>query len=304
MGGSSFTPSPPPARWRASLVATIAAPSPPSPSTGPSSSRPPRSPCAPTTPPAWLAPPSSSPAGRTAMLNLTHAAAHRALFKRARWNEALEILYALPIADTVAHYRGPHLEHHLEESPRAAPIASSSSTTPSGSRAAGPGAHLGRLRPPLPRSRRVELVHGTFKDAARDRVFRVKMLAFWVPLLGAAALLGVLGPLFWYWVVPLVWLSPVFLLWGRGERSLSGRPAAPAITPGPSTPCSPTVTPSITTCTTATLRPVLPRAGGRGAPRPPGPASPERSRSALDFVRRVYGPRPLVNAPRQGDPSS
>ncbi len=42
------------------------------------------------------------------MINLTHAAAHRALFRCAHWNEGLEVLSALPIADTVRHRRGRH----------------------------------------------------------------------------------------------------------------------------------------------------------------------------------------------------
>lgn len=163
----------------------------------------------------WLAAAVVIAGRQTAMLNLTHAAAHRALFARARWNEALEVFYALPIANTVAHYRGPHLEHHREIAEgRANRFEFLHDTLGLPRRGAWGRTWVVFLRPLLGHAGWGMLV-GTLKDAFRDRAYGRKLLAFWAPLVAAAALTGALRPLLWYWVVPLFWLHPVFLLWGE-----------------------------------------------------------------------------------------
>jgi fatty acid desaturase len=149
------------------------------------------------------------------MLNLTHAAAHRALFRRARWNEKLEVLYALPIADTVARYRGPHLEHHREIAtldPNRFEFLHDTLGLPR--RGAWGRTWVVFLRPLLGFAG-YEALRDTLRAARRGRVYREKLLAFWVPLLAVAALGGSLRELMLYWVVPLLWLHPVFLLWGE-----------------------------------------------------------------------------------------
>ncbi len=239
---------------------------------------------------AWLAAAAVIAGRQTAMLNLTHAAAHRALFNRARWNEALEALYALPIADTVAHYRGPHLDHHREI-------------------AAGDENRFEFLHDTLGLPRRGAwgrtwvvfgrallghagwgAVVGTWKDAVRDRTFGRKLLAFWVPVLGVAALAGMLRPLLWYWVVPLVWLHPVFLLWGEvsdhfrapgGTRDHTGLFHAALINGHGLYHDVHHRYPFVPFYREREAREHLARVGK---------AAPQRSESALDFVRRIYGP--------------
>ncbi len=260
---------------------------------------------------AWLAAAVVIAGRQTAMLNLTHAAAHRALFQRARWNQALDVLYALPIADTVAHYRGPHLEHHREIAELAENRFEFLHDT-LGLPRRGP---WGRtwvvfLRPLLGHAG-WGMLTGTLKDAVRDRAYGLRLLAFWAPLLGVAALGDALRPLLCYWLVPLFWLHPVFLLWGEvsdhyrapgGTRDHTGLFHA-ALTNGHG------------------LYHDLhhryafipfyrePEAALHLAERASrlGHAGPQRSRSALNFVRRIYddggGPGPPPNPPdpvRQG----
>ncbi|MCK6547553.1 fatty acid desaturase [Myxococcota bacterium] len=155
-------------------------------------------------------------AGRqTAMLNLTHAASHRALFSKQRWHERLELLYSLPIADTVARYRTPHLEHHREIATR----------TPDrfaflhGELKLPERGALGRtwavfVRPLLGHAA-LSFTKSTLKQLFTDATFRKKQLAFWIPVVAIAVLAGVATPFLLYWVLPLFWLHPVFLLWGE-----------------------------------------------------------------------------------------
>src|ERR1700726_2861745 len=54
-------------------------------------------------------------AGRqVAFLNLTHAAAHHALFGTKRLNDCVDWLIAYPVLDAVRIYRPSHLEHHRD----------------------------------------------------------------------------------------------------------------------------------------------------------------------------------------------
>jgi fatty acid desaturase len=230
-------------------------------------------------------------AGRqTAMLNLTHAAAHRALFERARWNEGLEVLYALPIADTVARYRVPHLEHHREIAtldPNRFEFLHDTLGLP---RRSAWGRTWTVFVAPLLGTSGFGALRDTIRAAAKDREYRAKMLAFWVPLVVVAALGGALRPLLLYWVVPLLWLSPVFLLWGEvsdhfrapgGTRDHVGLFHA-ALTNGHGL--------YHDVHHRYAFIPFYREREAHAHLVAIGAAAPECSRSALDFVRRVYGP--------------
>jgi fatty acid desaturase len=234
-------------------------------------------------------------AGRqTAMLNLTHAACHRALFQRPRWNEALEVLYALPIADTVARYRVPHLDHHREFNTRdPARWAFLHDELGLPARGAWGRTWVIFLRPLLGHAGFGQL-RETLKIAARDRAFRGKMLAFWAPLLGVAALGGSLRPLLFYWVLPLLWLHPVFLLWGE----VSDHFQAPGETRD-----------HVGLFHDALINghglyhevhhryafiPFYREREARAHLEAQGLASPQISRSLVDFVRRIYAPPPAA----------
>jgi fatty acid desaturase len=249
---------------------------------------------------AWLAAAVVIAGRQTAMLNLTHAASHRALFRRARWNEGLDVLYALPVADTVAHYRGPHLEHHREIAEGQASRFEFLHETLALPRRGPWGRTWVVFVRPLLGHAGWGMLYGTVKDAVRDRAYGLRLLAFWAPLVGVAALVGALRPLFWYWVVPLFWLHPVFLLWGEvsdhfrapgGTRDHTGLFHA-AISNGHALyhdlhhryPFIPFYRERAAALHLAGLTSELASDQGR--------AAPQRSRSALDFVRRVFGPLP------------
>jgi fatty acid desaturase len=254
-------------------------------------------------PAAWLAAAVVIAGRQTAMLNLTHAAAHRALFSRARWNERLELLYALPVADTVAHYRGPHLDHHAEIAERRPDrFAFLHDELGLPRRGAWGRSWVVFLRPLLGYAG-----YGMLKDtilaAVRDRSYGKKLLAFWAPLVVLSAIAGVLRPLLLYWVVPLFWLHPVFLLWGEvsdhfqapgGTRDHTGLFHA-ALANGHALyhdvhhryPFVPFYREREAHAHLVTL----------------GLAAPQRSRSALDFARRLYGPAPAEEPPAAAIPS-
>jgi fatty acid desaturase len=232
-------------------------------------------------------------AGRqTAMLNLTHAAAHRALFARPRWNEGLEVLFALPIADTVAHYRGPHLEHHAEIA-EGRPDRFSFLHDELALPRRGP---WGRtwvvfLRPLLGHAG-FGMLRDTIRGGLRDRAYGLKLVAFWAPLLGLAALAGTLRPLLLYWVVPLFWLHPVLLLWGE----VSDHFQAPGGTRDHLGPFHAALINGHALYHDVHHRyafiPFYREREAHAHLAALGRAAPTPSRTALDFLRRLYGPAP------------
>jgi fatty acid desaturase len=242
---------------------------------------------------AWLAAAVIIAGRQTALLNLTHAAAHRALCARPRHDLALEPLYAWPIADTIARYRVPHLEHHDE-------IAAGHADRFSflheelGLPGRGP---LGRswvvfLRPLLGHAG-YGFLRGTVRAAIGDRSFRRKILLFWAAVIVAAALAGALRPLALYWIVPLVWLHPVFLLWGE----VSDHFQAPGGTRDHVGLFHRALTNGHALYHDVHHRyPFIPFYREREAHAylvEQGLAAPAPSRSAIDFVRRLYEPVPL-----------
>jgi fatty acid desaturase len=239
---------------------------------------------------AWLAAAVIIAGRQTAMLNLTHAAAHRALCARPRHDRALEPLYAWPIADTVARYRVPHLEHHEE-------IAAGHADRFSflhdelGLPRRGP---WGRtwvvfVRPLLGHAG-YEFLRGTVRAVIRDGAYRRQILPFWGMLVVGAAIAGALRLLAVYWIVPLVWLHPVFLLWGE----VSDHFQAPGGTRDHVGLFHRAITNGHALYHDVHHRfPFIPFYRERKAHAhlvEQGWAAPAPSRSALDFVRRLYAP--------------
>lgn len=232
-------------------------------------------------------------AGRqTAMLNLTHAAAHRALFARARWNERLEVLFALPIADTVARYRVPHLEHHREITTRDPNRFEFLHDTLGLPRCSAWGRTWTVFVAPLAGLAGLTSLRDTIRAAAKDSAYRAKMLAFWVPLVVVAAIGGALRPLLLYWVIPLLWLSPVFLLWGEVADHFRARGGTrdhiglfhDALTNGHGL--------YHDVHHRYAFIPFYREREAHAHLVSLGAAAPDCSRSALDFLRGVYGPMP------------
>jgi fatty acid desaturase len=154
---------------------------------------------------------------QVALTNLLHTAAHGSLFARKRWNERLEVLYGLPLLDSVRAYRGPHLEHH-DEIANLHPNRLAYLHNEIGLPRRGP---LGRIWvlvvKPLLGGGLVTVVRALVASCGRDPALPWKLLMLWVPatafaaVLGPAALLGLAR----YWLLPLVTTYPLFLLWGE-----------------------------------------------------------------------------------------
>jgi fatty acid desaturase len=155
-------------------------------------------------------------AGRqVALLNLLHAAAHRSLFRRRALVRSIDWLIGAPIFDSVATYRGPHLEHH-EEFARRKPERFAFLHEQLRLPERGP---LGRtwivfVRPLLGWDA-LQFFRSCAGALQRDRRFALRMAGFWGAALVAAWSLGALRLLTVYWILPLICLYPVFNLWAE-----------------------------------------------------------------------------------------
>jgi fatty acid desaturase len=155
-------------------------------------------------------------AGRqSALQGLVHSACHYSLFSRRQRNNRLEFLYALPILDTVPLYRAQHLEHHRDFKLKTADRLDYLHDTLDLSRT-GIWARtwVVFIRPLLGHAGWVflsDVIRALHDDPRSAR----KLIIYWMALLSAAALCGVLWPLFLYWIVPLLWLYPVLDIWAE-----------------------------------------------------------------------------------------
>ncbi len=118
------------------------------------------------------------------------------------------------------------------------------------------------------------------------------MLAFWAIVIGAAALSGTLRLLALYWVVPLLWLHPTFLLWGE----VSDHFQAPGGTRDHVGLFHDALVNGHALYHDVHHRyafiPFYREREAHAHLASLGLASPETSRSAVDFVRRIYGRAP------------
>lgn len=149
-------------------------------------------------------------AGRMqAMWCLGHEATHGGLLKNRRWNDRISdwlVLYPLLYPRT-AVFRGWHMKHHRLYWQDEDPVAQ----------------YIRSLGPPGTTRQRVwqlvvrPLLGGDAWAWLCDRLGDprpwLRALVLWIPALAIAYHLGVLHLVALYWVVPLVWLAPVFESW-------------------------------------------------------------------------------------------
>jgi fatty acid desaturase len=155
-------------------------------------------------------------AGRqVAFLNIIHAAAHGSLFSRRPLNESLDWLFAYMVFDSVKVYRPSHLEHHrdfrLRDPERLYYLHKELMLPKRGA--------LGRtwvvfIRPLLGHSG-WGFVFETVQILIQNPRFAVKLLVYWVSVVGLCYWYGWLWSILFYWLLPLVWLYPVFSLWAE-----------------------------------------------------------------------------------------
>jgi fatty acid desaturase len=155
-------------------------------------------------------------AGRqSALQGLVHSACHFSLFSKRARNETLQFLFAYPILDSVVLYREQHREHHRDFERKTPDRFDYLHETLELSKA-------GRshrtwvvfIRPLLGHAGYV-FVADAIRTLGGHRAHAIRLASFWAVLLAIAWLTGWLGALLLYWIVPLVWLYPVFDIWAE-----------------------------------------------------------------------------------------
>lgn len=155
-------------------------------------------------------------AGRqVAFLNLVHAAAHYTLFSNRKANNSVDLVIGYPIFDSVRPYRSYHLQHHRDIARK-----SPDRFDYLYEQLPGPDANRWRrtwvviLRPLCGRAG-VDFIRATV-DAARENPWLgLKLAGYWLVVTSVFWRAGWLGYLLLYWILPLVWLYPVFYFWAE-----------------------------------------------------------------------------------------
>lgn len=155
-------------------------------------------------------------AGRqVAFLNLLHAAAHYSLFSKKKLNDGVDIMFGYLIFDAVRPYRSYHLQHHREFNRKDPDRFEYLDDRLRG--------HNDR---PLRRTWEVIIkpflgtdgfnyVRFTIEQARENPWWTLRLAIYWTALVAAFWVAGWLKYLLLYWLLPLVWLYPVFYNWGE-----------------------------------------------------------------------------------------
>ena len=155
-------------------------------------------------------------AGRqVALLNLVHAAAHHTLFSRRRFNDRIDPIIGYPILTLLRPYRLFHLLHHRDiarKSPNRLDYLHAQLPPPG----AGPWSRAWHviMKPLLGRAG-FGFVRGAIRGARENPIVGLKLAAYWTVVIAGFWRAGWLGFFVTYWIVPLVWLYPVFFFWAE-----------------------------------------------------------------------------------------
>lgn len=155
-------------------------------------------------------------AGRqVAFLNLVHAAAHYTLFSKRRFNNWIDPVIGYAILTFVRPYRLFHLLHHRD-------IARKSPDRFDYLYAQLPGPDAGTwwrawhvIVKPLLGWAGFGFVRSTIRGARANPQLGLTLAVYWIVLTVAFWRVGWLGFFVTYWIVPLVWLYPVFFFWAE-----------------------------------------------------------------------------------------
>ena len=155
-------------------------------------------------------------AGRqVAFLNLVHAAAHYTLFSKKRINNWIDLVIGYPILVRIRPYRLFHLLHHRDialRSPDRFDYLYAQLPRPDADtwlRAW----HV--IVKPLLGWAGVGFVWGAIRGALKNPRVGLKLGVYWIVLIVGFWRVGWLGFFVTYWIVPLVWLYPVFFFWAE-----------------------------------------------------------------------------------------
>lgn len=151
--------------------------------------------------------------------SILHEASHYNLFQ-SRWlHHWLQFLYAWPFFQTLREFRGEHHLHHAH-------LLSDRDQTVEDYRIYGldrPNVNLFQVwfvKPILLFPTWFFLRHG---NGWLDRRNWLQLLAFWLPVAGLFWFSGHLDMLVLYWLIPLLWVYPIFNYWSEIEEHYNTR---------------------------------------------------------------------------------
>jgi fatty acid desaturase len=155
-------------------------------------------------------------AGRqVAFLNLVHAAAHHSLFSKRRTNYSVDLFIGYPIFDAVRPYRSYHLLHHREFTRKDPDRFDYLEERLEGHDDGWWRRTWEVIIKPICGFDGIAFVRATVDQARDNPWWALKLGAYWIVVVGTFWWAGWLSYLLLYWILPLVWLYPVFYNWAE-----------------------------------------------------------------------------------------
>ena len=152
-----------------------------------------------------------------------HDSVHYNLFKRRSLNRSLDFLWFLPVFETWESYREEHGRHHSDLLTPRDPAWQDYKRWGLWDKGSSKKKlfWIWFIRPFLCFDS-LYMLKSILSGLWKDSLYRRKILAFWCPVIIAAAALGGLHGfeiLFLYWIVPLFWAYPALIFWSEiGEH--------------------------------------------------------------------------------------
>ena len=148
-----------------------------------------------------------------------HEASHYNLFRSRRLHHYLQFLYAWPFLQTMSDYKEEHLRHHKH-------LMTNKDQTTEDYKIYG----LSKKKPNIffiwfikPFTFFPTLHYLCNGNAALNRKNWMQLILFWGPLFFMCSIFGQLQNLLIYWVVPLLWVYPIFNYWSEIEEHYNTR---------------------------------------------------------------------------------
>lgn len=155
-------------------------------------------------------------AGRqVAFLNLVHAAGHHSLFSKRNTNYRVDLIIGYPIFDAVRPYRSYHLQHHREFT-RKDPDRFDYLEDRLSGHDDGPWRRTWEvIIKPICGGAAISFIGAAVTQARSNLWWAWRVGVYWIVVVSTFWWAGWLGYLLLYWLLPLVWLYPVFYEWGE-----------------------------------------------------------------------------------------
>ena len=150
---------------------------------------------------------------------ILHEASHYNLFRSRRLHHYLQFLYAWPFLQTMNDYKEEHLRHHKH-------LMTKKDQTAEDYKIYG----LANKKPNIffiwfikPFTFFPTIHYLCNGNAALDRKNWMQLILFWAPLIFTCLIFGQIHNLFMYWIVPLLWVYPIFNYWSEIEEHYNTR---------------------------------------------------------------------------------